>query len=128
MSNPARKLVDNVVPLRRRGRTPAEERAARTAGQVRRQLSLLQGYADLMEGLSPEQNAQILRVMAEKIREVTIALHPFLEQASGGMAAIEDYWHARMRTRQLLADYRQLLVSLHHTINEVRRGVTSPVA
>jgi hypothetical protein len=128
MTKAARKLADNLVPLRRPRRSPAQERAARTAGQVRRQLSLLQGYADLMEGLSPKQNAQILRVMAEKIRELTVALHPFVEQAGGGIGAIEDYRQARMRTRQLLADYRQLLVHLHHTVNDVHPGVTSPVA
>ncbi|HYY45610.1 MAG TPA: hypothetical protein VE951_00975 [Candidatus Angelobacter sp.] len=81
MNGAARKAASNVLPLRPARRTVGQERATRTAGQVRRQLSLLQGYADLMEGLSPEQNMQILRVMAEKTRELTVALYPFLEQA-----------------------------------------------
>lgn len=127
MRQPVKNLPENVVPLRRRRRTAAQERAAQTAGQVRRQLSLLQGYADLMEGLSPEQNMQILQVMAEKIRELTVALHPFLQPAELRVSAIEDYRQARMRTRQLLTDYRQLLERLHQTVNESRIGVISPV-
>lgn len=128
MSSALRKAPDNVLPLRPARRTAAQERATQTAGQVRRQLSLLQGYADLMEGLSPEQNIQILRVMAEKIRELTVALSPFLEQAEVRAAAIDDYRHARTRTRQLLAEYRQLLDRLHHTLNAAHAGVRSPVA
>ena len=137
MNRALRNLPNNVVPLRRRARTAtqeratrsaAQERATRTAVQVRRQLSLLQGYADLMEGLSPEQNIQILQVMAEKIRELTVALHPFSEEAHERARHIEDYRQARVRTRQLLADYRQLLKRLHTTMNDAYAGAAPPVA
>ena len=123
MNRALRSVPNNVVPLRRRARTAAQERATRTAVQVRRQLSLLQGYADLMEGLSPEQNSQILHVMAEKIRELSLALDPFHEDAQERARHIEDYRRARVRTRQLLADYRQLLKRLHSTMRDAaRRG------
>ncbi|HET9848376.1 MAG TPA: hypothetical protein VFR68_07455 [Candidatus Dormibacteraeota bacterium] len=114
--------------MRRPARTAVQERATRTAVQVRRQLALLQGYADLMEGLSPEQNIRILRVIAEKIRELTLALHPFLEQAEQRARHIEDYRQARIRTRRLLTDYRQLLDRLHTTMNEAHAGAVPPVA
>ena len=57
---------------------------------VRTHLSLLQGYADIMEGLSPQLKKQILRVMAEKTRELGKALQPFMEQTE--------------RTRHLMAE------------------------
>ncbi len=50
---------------------------------VRTHLSLLQGYADIMEGLSPELEREILCVMAEKARELGSALQPFVEQTLG---------------------------------------------
>lgn len=121
MNDPACSSADNVVPLRRASKQA--QHAAQAAGQVRRQLSLLQGYADLMEGLSPQQNTQILRVMAEKIQELTLALRPFLENPEYGSPAIEDYRRARMRTRQLLGDYRRLLDRLHDTLSEAKTNL-----
>ena len=118
MNDPARSSADNVVPLRRTSKQA--QHAAQTAGQVRRQLSLLQGYADLMDGLSPQQNMPILRVMAEKIQALTLALRPFLESPQFGMPAIDDYRQARSRTRRLLADYRLLLDRLHVTVGEAK--------
>lgn len=120
MRNATQKADDNVVPLRPVARTAAQENAARTAGQVRRQLSLLQGYADLMEGLSPEQNIKVLSVMAEKIRELTAALRPFVQDAQAEMPALEEYREARERTQQLLADYRLLLNRLHDTVEDAK--------
>lgn len=125
MRDAVRKPASNVVPLRLPERTAAQERAARTAGQVRRQLSLLQGYADLMEGLSPDQNIKILAVMAEKIRELTVALHPFLQDGDVEMPGLDDYRRARRRTRKLLGEYRLLLDRLHNTV-KVAKGQRSP--
>ncbi|HEX3629292.1 MAG TPA: hypothetical protein VHW91_02385 [Candidatus Dormibacteraeota bacterium] len=61
MSVPSPAEPDNVLPLRPVA-TPEAERAARVADQVRHQLSRLQDYADLLDGLSPQLNVQILRV------------------------------------------------------------------
>jgi hypothetical protein len=73
----ARERSDKVVRLR--PRTTASQRwASGNAFEVRRRLSLLQGYADLMEGMSAAQSVQILQVMAEKIEELTMSLRPFL--------------------------------------------------
>jgi hypothetical protein len=120
MNKAAPRRTDNVVPLRSALRTAAQDRAAQTTGQVRRHLSLLQGYADLLEGLSPEQNMKVLAIMAEKIRELTKALHPFLAQANVHVPALEDYRQARLRSRQLLAEYRLLLDRFHDTVKDVQ--------
>jgi len=66
-------LPDRNKVLQLRPRRPAaaadldaDEPASQMAITVRTQLSLLQGYADIMEGLSPELKTQILQVMAQK--------------------------------------------------------------
>ena len=115
MSVPSPALPDNVLPLRPVP-TPEAECAARVADQVRHQLSLLQGYADLLEGLSPQLNVQILRVMAEKIGELTEAVRPFVQQGREERPSIEDYRKARIRNRQLMAEYRLLLKRLRESV------------
>jgi hypothetical protein len=91
---------------------------------IRTQLSLLQGYADIMEGLSPQLKKQILSVMAEKTRELGVALQPFVEQSSVARPAIGDYRRVRDRTRQLMADYRLLLERLHDRVSEAHEHVS----
>jgi hypothetical protein len=108
----------NLLPLRP-APSPDAEQAARAANQVRHQLSLLQGYADLMEGLSPQQNVKILEVMAEKTAELTLALRPFIT-ASGDSPTISDYRVARRRNRQLMAEYRLLLKGLRRQLDRAR--------
>jgi hypothetical protein len=108
----------NLLPLRPVP-SPDADQAARAANQVRRQLSLLQGYADLMEGLSPQQNVKILEVMAEKTAELTLALRPFIT-ASGDSPTIADYRVARRRNQQLMAEYRLLLKGLRRQLDRAR--------
>jgi len=69
-----------------------------------------------MEGLSTDLKEQILGVMAEKTRELSAALQPFLDQSVEGRPPISDYRLVRNRTRQLIADYRVLLARLHQTM------------
>src|SRR3984893_7233486 len=91
------------------------ERTSGMALKVRGHLSLLQGYADIMEGVSPQLRAMILRVMAGKARELGTMLQPF------GVTArppITEYREVRERTRQLMTDYRVLLERLHDTVAE----------
>jgi hypothetical protein len=99
-------------------RPAADERASKVAITVRTHLSLLQGYADIMEGLSPELKRQILGVMAEKARELGSALQPFVDPAPSGRPPIDDYRRVRERTRQLMTEYRHLLGRLHDTLSE----------
>jgi hypothetical protein len=91
--------------------------------KVRNHLSLLQGYADIMEGLSPKLKTQILRVMAEKTRELGTTLQPFTEQTPTARPAIADYRRVRERTRNLMAEYRSLLERLHDRVSEAHEHV-----
>ena len=111
-----------VLQLRPR-RQAADEPASRVAITVRTHLSLLQGYADIMEGLSPELTREILCVMAEKARELGSALQPFVEQTPAARPAIDDYRRVRERTRQLMTEYRSLLERLHDTVSEAHGHV-----
>jgi hypothetical protein len=101
------------LPRRRQARTDA--RTSGMALKVRGHLSLLQGYADIMEGVSPQLRAIILRVMAGKTRELGSMLQPFTETAR---PPISEYRQVRERTRQLMLDYRLLLERLHTTVSE----------
>ena len=91
------------------------ERTSGMALKVRGHLSLLQGYADIMEGVSPQLRAIILRVMAGKAREMGTMLQPFTDT---GRRPISEYRQVRERTRQLMLDYRLLLERLHDTVAE----------
>jgi hypothetical protein len=90
---------------------------------VRTHLSLLQGYADIMEGLSPELKRQILQVMAEKTRELGSALQPFVELTATARPAIDDYRRVRERTRELMTEYRLLLGRLQDRVSEAHEHV-----
>jgi hypothetical protein len=103
--------------------SPADEPATQTAIRVRTQLSLLQGYADIMEGLSPALKTQILRVIAEKTRALGAALQPFTEQAATDRPALGDYRRVRERTRHLMTEYRLLLERLQDRVSEAHEHV-----
>jgi hypothetical protein len=119
------KPSNKIVQLRARP-TAAQQRASQTATEVRRHLSLLQGYADLMEGLSPDQSVQILQVMAEKIGELTRTLRPFLQQ-DVTLRDLNDYRETRTRTRRLLDEYRFLLDRIHDRVTEAQANLPTPV-
>jgi hypothetical protein len=119
MSRSASASNNKVIPLPAVYRSEEAQRTSAAAGQLRRQLSLLQGYADLMDGLSPEQHVQIMRVMADKIHELTEALQPFVDPAGlGEEQPLDQYRIARSQTRRLLSDYRLLLRRLRETVHE----------
>src|ERR1700726_1726298 len=104
-----------IIRLPPRGKAGANEEAAGMAFTVRGHLSLLQGYADILEGVSPQLRAMILRVMAGKARELGTMLHPFADMAR---PPITEYREVGERTRQLMTDYRVLLERLHATGGE----------
>ena len=117
MSEARRNQGANVVQLaEHRAAADQQQRGAQQAGQVRHQLSLLQGYAELMQGLSPGQQAHVLRIMAEKSRALTALLAPFLVDDQSQRPPIEHYRQARQRSRQLVAHYRTLLDHLQEII------------
>ena len=104
---------------------PWSVEASNAARTIRTKLSLLEGYADIMEGLSTDLKEQILGVMAEKTRELSAALQPFLDQSVEGRPPISDYRLVRNRTRQLIADYRVLLARLHQTMAQTGEPETT---
>ncbi|HXN92425.1 MAG TPA: hypothetical protein VN906_13185 [Candidatus Sulfotelmatobacter sp.] len=104
-----------IVRLPYRGQVHGDERTSGMALKLRGHLSLLQGYADIMEGVSPRLRAIILRVMAGKARELGTMLQPFTDT---GRRPIGEYRQVRERTRQLMLDYRLLLERLHDTVAE----------
>jgi len=104
-------------------RPTADEPASRVAITVRTHLSLLQGYADIMEGLSPELKRQILCVMADKARQLGSALQPFVDQTPSARPAIDDYRRVRERTHQLMMEYRHLLGRLQERVSEAHDHV-----
>ena len=101
----------------------ADEPASQMAIKVRTHLSLLQGYADIMEGLSPQLKKEILQVMAQKTRELGTALQPFTEPMTDVRPAIGDYRRVRERTRHLMAEYRLLLESLQDRVSKAHGHV-----
>jgi hypothetical protein len=113
-----------LVQLRRTPPSAADERASKAARTIRTKLSLLEGYADIMEGLSTDLKVQILGVMAEKTRELSAALQPFLDHSTQGRPPISDYRVVRNRTRQLITDYRVLLARLHQTMSQTSEPET----
>src|ERR1700737_858106 len=86
------------------------ERTSGMALKVRGHLSLLQGYADIMEGVSPQLRAIIRRVMAGKAREMGTMLQPFSDT---GRRPISEYRHVRGAPRKLRLEYPPLLGRLH---------------
>jgi hypothetical protein len=101
----------------------ADEPASLLANKVRTHLSLLQGYADIMEGLSPQLKTQILQVMAKKTRELGTTLQPFTAQATAARPPLGDYRRVRERTRHLMTEYRLLLERLHERVSEAHGHV-----
>ena len=92
---------NKILRLPRRGQVRSEARTSVMALKVRGHLSLLQGYADIMEGVSPQLRAIILQVMAGKTRELGTMLQPFTETAR---PPITEYRQVRERTRQLMLE------------------------
>src|SRR5256885_7817753 len=72
---------NKILRLPRRGQARQEARPSVMALKVRGHLSLLQGYADIMEGVSPQLRAIILQVMAGKNREAGTRLQPLSGKA-----------------------------------------------
>ena len=104
-----------IIRLSRNGTLRRDERTSGIALKLRGHLSLLQAYADIMEGVSPQLRAIILQVMAAKARELGTMLQAFTETAR---PPITEYRQGRDRTRQLMLDYRILLERLHDTVAE----------
>jgi hypothetical protein len=108
---------DNILELTGDRWWPDPEGAGDAALKVRNQLSLLYGYADILEGLSPQRQSQVLKVMASKTREMVEVLSPFVDDGAQVRQPIAEYRRVRDRTRRLIVEYRLLLNRLHDTVS-----------
>ena len=122
MGQTSEKQASNVLRLPDRGQSGQQRESDQRVGKVRLQLSLLQGYGDLLQGLSTAQQAQVFSVLAEKTRQLNELLAPFLAAEKASRPAIDSYREARKRSRQLVADYRTLLDRLHEIVESSPRS------
>lgn len=113
---------DKVLPLRP---LAGQEDGSPTAvaARIRRQISLLHGYADLMDGVSPAQAVQIMRVMADKVADLTETIRPFIGANPGARPGIDRYRKARTENRELMAQYRELLARLRDSVGVAKAAV-----
>jgi uncharacterized membrane protein YccC len=80
---------------------------------MRRDVALMQGYADMLGYLPREQQVAVLRIIARKGQELSETLRPLLEQyRAGERATVDEYRDTLQRTKVLLAEYRQILDGL----------------
>lgn len=118
---------DNVLPLPTAESGLNKQRAESAAAQVRRQLHLLQGYVDLMDGLSTQQNIRILKVIAMKVTQLTEGLRPFLEDGSSpNSRKLSDYREARRRNHELMSEFRMLVDKLKRQVEQAQENLPPP--
>ena len=80
---------------------------------MRRDVALMQGYADMLSYLPWDQQIAVLRIIARKGHELSTVLSPLLEQQREGKSVtVADYLEALERTNALAAKYRQILDDL----------------
>ena len=114
--------AQKVVPLRVSTRDDVGSFGVAT-GQIRRQLSLLQGYADLMEGLSPRQAREIMRVMAAKLDDLTETIRPLVDASHETRSGMERKGKRRSQKRESTSR-RELLARLRHRVGRAKAGLT----
>jgi len=124
----ASRARDNVVPLRAASGSDEADAANRAVIRVRRDISLLQGYADMLEGLSSDQHIEVLKAMGDKVRDLTVALHPFIDPSAAATLGLDDYRSARSRQRRLMADYRFLMSRLKDSVADTHGTIQKPRA
>jgi hypothetical protein len=110
---------DNLIALPTVPPNPA--RAEATALQIRSSISILQGYADFLQGASPAVQSEVLKVMATKTQTLVDILRPFLELNEASPRPVTDYRRVRERTRQLMGEYRRLLGRLELNLEAMDR-------
>ncbi len=104
--------MGRIVPLR----APPAGRSATslqpTVLRLRSQVALIQGYAGLLDSLSPIMQARIFMAIMKTSEELIQLLEPYRTAGADAKPSLHDYRSTRMRTHQLLAEYRLLLTQL----------------
>jgi uncharacterized membrane protein YccC len=92
---------------------------------MRRDVALMQGYADMLSYLPREQQVAVLRIIARKGQELSETLRPLLEQhRAGKRPTVDQYRDTMERTKVLLAEYRKILDGLKQ--RKYRQEVSPP--
>lgn len=107
-----RRPVDNIVPLDEAARERLESRRQPSPPvlRMRRDVALMQGYADMLTYLPREQQTAVLRIIARKGQELAETLRPVIEQQRAGRRiSPNEYRDTLVRTRALLTEYRRIL-------------------
>jgi hypothetical protein len=73
-----------------------------------------------MEGVSPAQAVRIMRVMADKVDDLTETIRPFLVATADSRPGLDRYRKARAENRQLMAEYRLLMRRLRQSITSAK--------
>jgi hypothetical protein len=108
--------MGRIVPLRAPPAGLSASSLQPTVLRLRSQVALIQGYAGLLDSLSPVMQARIFMAIIKTSEELVQLLEPFRAVAADGKPSLHDYRSTRMRTHQLLAEYRLLLTQLKREV------------
>jgi hypothetical protein len=98
--------MGRIVPLRALPARPSATSLQPTVLRLRSQMALMQGYAGLLDSLSPVMQARIFTAIMKTSEELVQLLEPYRTAAADAKPSFHDYRSTRMRTHQLLAEYR----------------------
>jgi len=108
--------MGRIVPLRAPPAGPPASSLQPTVLRLRSQVALIQGYAGLLDSLSPVMQARIFMAIMKTSEELVHLLEPYRTAATDAKPSLHDYRGTRMRTHQLLAEYRLLLTQLKREV------------
>lgn len=72
-----------------------------TVLRLRSQVALIQGYASLLDSLSPVMQARIFVAIMKTSEELIRLLEPYRTAAADAKPSLSDYRTSRMRTQEL---------------------------
>jgi hypothetical protein len=108
--------MGRIVPFRAPPAGPSATNLQPTVLRLRSQVALIQGYAGLLDSLSPVMQARIFMAIMKTSEELVQLLEPYRAAAADAKPSLHDYRSTRTRTHQLLAEYRLLLTQLKEEV------------
>jgi hypothetical protein len=74
-------------------------------------MALIQGYTSMLDAVSPAIRVRILAAIARKTDDLVVLMQPY-HFGAGAAPTLGDYRRTRMRTQQLLNEFRALMAGL----------------
>jgi hypothetical protein len=121
MSGPAKRIVRDlsaagdpamgmgrIIPLRPQAKSEPEKDLVL---RLRTQMALIQGYTSMLDTVSPAMRARILAAIAKKTDDLVVLMQPY-HLETGASPTLADYRRTRMRTQELLKEFRALMAGL----------------